>query len=574
MATSRPSIAPDARLNLNTRLDSLVRGVVPFGFAGQVVVEIDGRVVLDDAYGYADAASRRPMTRETRIGVASISKQFAAAAVMALVEEGRLATTDSLGRFFNDAPPDKRGITVEQLLTHTSGVRTSLQEDFAAKSLDQLVDDLMETPLAFGPGTRWAYSTGGYNLIAAIVQQVSGRPYGEYLQERLFARAGLIHTDLLGGVRSGDVAEAYLAWDDRGSPVVWPRNWRNFGAGDLVTTAEDLHRWDVALREGRVLSPTSVERMTTVHAEIGDGVGYGYGVFVHHAEGEPRMVEHGGDAELGYNGSYFRYVEEGYVVIITCNRRSPDGVSLRHALGLPIERLLRGEDVKTPPQAELLEAEAARRLVGAYTLRDGSRFDVIFDGVRPWVAADGRGAVELLAGTDSLAPNRELADQRTANLVAGLHAGDARAAYAAALDSTGAPYLDDYVEEWRALVRSKGPLMAHRIAGSVTDRRSAVTRARLRFRDGATTMTFFWSEHGRGRLVGTYVEATPYRPPIALPLGRAPDGSLVGWDPISERTVHLERTPDDDGLIFQDDEDGDHVARHLGPVGWVPPYRP
>lgn len=573
-ATTDPATPQQTRSALGARLDSLVRGNVPFGFAGQVVVEVDGQVVLDGAYGYADAAARRPMTRETRLGVASVSKQFAAAAVMALVEQGRLSTADTLGHFFPDAPPDKRGITLEQVLTHTSGIRTTLREDFEAKSLDELVGNLMETPLRFEPGSRWAYSTEGYNLVAAIVQKVSGRPYGDFLRERLFDPAGLTHTTLLDDARSGDVAEAYLAWDDRGSPRVWPHNWRNFGAGDVVTTAEDLHRWDIALREGSVLSSASVERMTTPRARIDDGVGYGYGFFVHHAEGEPRMIEHGGDAELGYNASYFRYVDEGFVVIVTCNRRSPDGVSLRHALGLPIERLLRGERVEFPPPAQLLDVDEARRLAGSYSLPGGARLDVIFDGVRPWIAADGQAAVELLAGTDSLMPNRELADRRTAKLVAGLHAGEVTAAYAAALNSAGAPYLEDYVGEWRELVASKGPLQAYTIVGSVSGPSSAVTRARLRFRDGVSTMTFFWSEKGRGRLAGTYVEATPFRPPVALPLGRAPDGSLVGWDPIDERTVRLDSSSAGEGLVLHADGGSEHRARYLGPAGWTPSYRP
>jgi CubicO group peptidase (beta-lactamase class C family) len=568
------TMAQEARATpLGARLDSLVRATVPFGFAGQVVVEVDGRVVLDGAYGYADAAARRPMTRETRLGVASVSKQFAAAAVMSLVEAGRLSTSDTLGRFFPDAPPDKRGITLEQLLTHTSGVRTTIREDFEAKSLDELVGNLMETPLAFEPSTRWAYSTEGYNLVAAIVQQVSGRPYGEYLRERLFEPAGLAHTSLLDGARTGDVAEAYLAWDDRGSPHSWPHNWRNFGAGDVVTTAEDLHRWDVALREGRILRSVSVERMTTSHAEVQDGVGYGYGFFINHADGEPRMIEHGGDAELGYNASYFRYVDEGFVVIITCNRRSPDGVSLRHALGLPIERMLRGQEREPPPGAELLEPDVARRLAGTYELPDGSYLYVIFDGVRPWIAADGQAAVELLAGTDSLAPNRVLVDRRTAELMDGLLAGADLTAYATALDSAGAPYLDDYVGEWRELVASKGPLQAYRIAGSVSDERTALTRATLRFRDGVTTMSFFWSEGGRGRLAGTNVEATPFRPPAVFPLGRAPDGLLVGWDPIGEHTVRLSVSAA--GNLELRGPDGSRVAaKRRGALGWLPPFRP
>lgn len=569
---SSPTTPADT--SLGARIDGLVRRTVPFGFAGQVLVEVDGRVVVDGAYGFADAAARRPMTRETGIGVASVSKQFAAAAVMALVEQGRLSTADSLGRFFDDVPADKRGITLEHLLTHTSGIRTTLREDFEARSLDELIANLLATPLAFEPGTEWRYSTEGYNLLAAIVQRVSERPYAEFLHDRLFEPAGLAHTRLLDEARSGDVAHAYLAWDDRGSPASWPHNWRNFGAGDVVTTADDLHRWDVALREGRVLEPASVKRMMTPHAEVQEGVDYGYGFFIDHAAGQPLMIEHGGDAELGYNASYYRYVDEGFLVVITCNRRSPDGVSLRHALGLPIERLVRGEseEVEMPPDAEMLAPEAARGLAGSYALPGGSRLHVVFDGVRPWIAADGQLAVELLAGTDTLAAARELADQRTASLVEGLRDGDVTAAYSTALDSAGVPFLDDYVDEWRELVRSKGPLQSYRILGSVSGPSAAVTRARLRFRDGVTTMTYFWSDAGRGRLVGTYVESIAFRPPFSLPLGLAPDGTLVGWDPIGGRTIRV--TLADDGLVVHEDGGGETAAARSGPVGWTPPFRP
>ena len=561
-----------ADTSLGARIHELVTRTVPFGFSGQVVVERGGVVLLDEAYGYADAWSGRAMTGETPVGIASVSKQFAAAAVMVLVEEGRLSLDDTLPQFFDSVPASHAGITVAQLLTHTSGVRTSLREDFEARSLNELVRSLTTTPLAFEPGSRWSYSTEGYNLVAAIVQIVSGVSYGAFLRDRLFGPAGLEHTHLQ-GESIGAEARAYLAWDDRGAPVDWPRNWRNFGAGDVFSTARDLRRWDVALREGRVVRPESFAAMMTSHAEVQPGVGYGYGFFVHEPAGEPRMIEHGGDAELGYNASYYRYPDEEVMVFITSNRRTPDGVSLRHALGRPIEQLFRGESAAAPPTAYLLDGTRARAMAGTYRLGDDARFHVVYDGVHTWLIADGQAAVDLLTGSDSLADERILAGRRTHELLTSLREGRVEAGYTAALDTAASRLLGDYRDEWTVLVTSKGPLQAFRVEGAVTGSGIALVRARLRFRDGTSTMSFFWSDFGRGRLRGTNVEAAAIRPPYALPIAQAPDGSFVAYDPIGAVTMRFTRGSGGE-LVLRDPFDAAMTAIPIGPAGWIPPFRP
>ena len=561
-----------ADTSLGARLGELVTRNVPFGYSGQVVVERGGVVILDEAYGHADAWTGRAMTRETPVGIASVSKQFAAAALMLLVEEGRLTLEDSLPQFFDSVPESHAGITLAQLLTHTSGVRTRLREDFQARSLDELVRGLMTTPLAFEPGSRWSYSTEGYNLVAAIVQIVSGQSYGTFLRERLFEPAGLEHTHLP-DESIGAEARAYLAWDDRGAPSDWPRNWRNFGAGDVFSTARDLRRWDVALREDRILRPESVAAMMTSHAEVQPGVGYGYGFFVHEAAGEARMIEHGGDAELGYNASYYRYPDEDVAIFITSNRRTPDGVSLRHALGRPIEQMFRGERVDLPPAARLLDGTLARAMAGTYRLGDDARFHVVYDGVHAWLIGDGQAAVDLLTGRDSLADERLYAGRRTHELLTALRAGDIDAGYTAALDTAASRLLGDYRDEWNGLVASKGPLQAFRVEGAVTGSSTALVRARLRFRDGTATMSFFWSDYGRGRLRGTNVESAAIRPPYALPIAQSPDGSFVAYDPIGEGSVRFMRTSTGE-LVLRDGGDAALTATPIGPAGWIPPFRP
>lgn len=563
-----PETSPEVvRGDLERALDAYVRRAATFGFSGQVVVEVHGRVVLRGAYGFADPENGRPMTAETAVGVGSISKQFAAAAILSLAEAGRLSVDDSLGRFFPDAPADKRGITIHQLLTHTSGVTTPLREDFEARSRDELVESILAAPLRFEPGTDWSYSTAGYNLIAAIVEIAAGRPYGDYLREALFEPAGMTRTHLMDETAPGeDVARAHLAWDDRGTPAEWPRNWRNFGAGDVMSTAADLLRWERALRAGRVLSPESVKRMMSPQAKIDEENSYGYGFFLHGDAGG-RMVEHGGDEELGYNASYYRYVDEGFVILITCTSRAADGTSLRHALGRPFETLLRGGTRPPPPEAGY-PGETARP--ATFRGPDGSRLQVLSDGVHAWLAADGQAAVDALVGRAAEdVSDVERANRRTEALLAGLRERDTTA-YPIALGPEGLKYLDDYRSEWEALVDSRGALRSFHIQGTTLGRTTASVHARLRFRDGQASMAFFWSDRSKGRLRGTFVEATAFRPPYAIPFGRLPDGGLVAWDPISGRTVHARVR---DGRLTLEGSPAAWIEDPT-PAGWTPPFRP
>lgn len=548
-------------------MDAFVSRAATFGFSGQVLVEFDGEIVLHRAYGMADPVTGRPMTTETAVGVASISKQFAAAAILWLEERGRLAVGDSLGRFFPHVPADKRGITIHQLMTHTAGVTTPLAEDFEAASRDELVASVFAAPLAFEPGVSWRYSPAGYNLLAAIVEIVTGGSYGDHLRATLFEPAGMTRTHLLDETEPGeDVARARLGWDDRGAPEDWPRNWRNFGAGDAVSTAADLLRWERGLRAGTILSPESVARMTSPQAVVQEGVAYGYGYFLSGPPGR-RMVEHGGDAALGYNGSFYRYPDEGLVVLITSASRTANGEYTRHALGQPLEALARGDSVAMPPETATPGADARP---ATFRGSDGSRLHLISDGVHGWLAADGQRALDALAPpADADVPDLERANERTAAILAGLHARDSTA-YATALGADGAIHLEDYRAEWDGLLESRGPFHAYRVLGTTLGSSIATTRARLRFRDGEATMSFFWSERSAGRLVGTFVEAMPFRSPYAIPLGRLADGGWVGYDLMTERTL---RVRIEHGRLRLEGRDEAWIEES-SLAGWVPPFRP
>ena len=189
-------------------LDDYLRTAEAYGFDGQVVVEREGRVVLDRAYGFADRESARRTTRDTQYGIASQTKQFTATAILLLEQQGRLHVTDTIDKFIDNVPADKKDITIHQLLTHTSGLpQGDLVNDFEAKSAGEMIATVLAAPRK--PAGEWRYSNAGYNLLGAIIEKASGTTYDAFLREQLFRPAGMTRTGVIGADRVTDGAVAY-----------------------------------------------------------------------------------------------------------------------------------------------------------------------------------------------------------------------------------------------------------------------------------------------------------------------------------------------------------------------------
>jgi CubicO group peptidase (beta-lactamase class C family) len=293
-----------------------------FGFSGAVLIAEDGRVVIRkgfDAGGPVD-------NRRTLFDIGSLAKQFTAAAIMALEADGRLTLGDSIGRFFPDAPADKRGITVEQLLTHTSGLgRGNLTTGEQPSELTPLTRDsaiarAMGAKLRFPPGTRQDYSNAGYVLLAAIVEVVSRQDFRDYLRTRLFQPAGLTDTRFWGEPAGTPVAagrdELGIIFDPAQAPL---ENWSIRGSGAILSSIDDLERWMGALTSGRVLPVASVNRMMTAHAGIN-----GYGWRIGNDSTYPGAVYHGGDY-LGVGSQLLWYPAARRLIVILANVRDEDG---------------------------------------------------------------------------------------------------------------------------------------------------------------------------------------------------------------------------------------------------------
>lgn len=241
-------------------LDSIAHAAESAGFHGVVLVLQNGRPLLLKGYGVANEARHTPFRPNTVVQVGSNVKDFTKVAALQLVEAGRLRLSDTLGRFFRNAPGDKRAITVEQLLEHQAGFRHAIGADEDVVPLDSFLVRLFARPLEFAPGSTRQYSNPGYSVLAAIVQQVTGRAFDAQLDTAIFQVVGMHETGLLLPHFDPDrLAHGYDRMNaDRGTMLEMPHDetghyWNLRGNGGLISTATDMLRFYQALRSGALL---------------------------------------------------------------------------------------------------------------------------------------------------------------------------------------------------------------------------------------------------------------------------------------------------------------------------------
>lgn len=307
---------------LARRLDARLAAESAAGFSGSVLVARKGVVVLDRGYGWADRGRTQRVTPRTRFWIASISKQFTAAAILKLAEDGRLSVDDPLGRHLPGVPDEKRALTLHHLLTHTSGLRQRYAADGIVER-EAALRALLAPPLAGPPGQRFAYSNDAYNLLAIVVEAVSGQPFERFVRRRLLDPAGLADTGFWGQEGQESVAEMP-------SPVEGqPRhaNWGFRGATGMFSTSGDLYRWQRALLHDRVLSEASRTRLLAPHVPI-EGGAAAYGWFRTTGPGGTRALWTRGTESFGHNAILMTYPDPDVVIVAASNAGDREGVAM------------------------------------------------------------------------------------------------------------------------------------------------------------------------------------------------------------------------------------------------------
>jgi len=313
-------------MSLADDLDAYVRDYMKTRHVPAVVWGVfkDGKVVKSRAYGLANVELGAPARTDSVFEIGSVSKQFTATALLMLVDEGRLSLDDRIDKFIADLPEDWRPVTLRQLLQHTSGI-PDMEAIFGYESYRniytprQIIDIANSHPMDFKPGEGWSYSNTGYYLAAMVLEKVSGKTYGQFLRERIFQPLGMTHT------RESDPtqiipnrAAGYRVLDSGIWEVRDPMQpTACLGAGTLVSTLEDMAKWDAAITQHRFLKPETQQLMFTEGRTTKGPTGYGMGWFISPWRGNPSYEHSGGTA--GFSCDYRRFPQAGVSAMVFTN---------------------------------------------------------------------------------------------------------------------------------------------------------------------------------------------------------------------------------------------------------------
>lgn len=396
---------PDAR-TLEKRVDAYLAPLLRHDLiSGSVLIARGGRVLLAKGYGPAQREFGVPNSPDTKFRLGSLSKQFTAAAILLLEQRGTLSTGDRLAKYLPDFPRAD-SITLLQLLTHTSGLANfNTLPDYGRRIIEsmttaEVVAWFRDQPPVAAPGERFAYSNSNYVLLAAVLEQVSGKPFATFLREELFAPLGMedtgvdTHEAVLGRRADGyvDTGRAIIRTPYRDLPLM-------NGAGSLYSTVRDLYLWDRALRTDSPLGAAARERFFTPLLS-----GYACGWFVEERFGR-RFIGHGG-AINGFLSDLQRFVDDDVTVIVLLNSESTFARAAQQALGAmalgePYAPALVPEGV--PVRPEVLAAAA-----GEYRIDERNRLTLAAAGGRLTATVTGEPVATAVAQNDSTFFARDL----------------------------------------------------------------------------------------------------------------------------------------------------------------------
>ncbi|GGD51542.1 serine hydrolase domain-containing protein [Muriicola marianensis] len=306
--------------DLGKKVGSYVQTYVDTGdFSGCILITKHGNTLYKDCFGQANFSFSIPNTPNTKFKIGSVSKQFTAAAILRLEEEGKLRTDDLVSRFY-PAHPHASEITLEQLLTHTSGVTDIYNiPEFNTLScqnisISEVVRLVLNTDLDFDPGSQYRYSNGGYAVLAGIIEVVSGMSYSEYLKQFLFdplemtATAHAAGDEVVSGLATGYEPKGYDGL--KITPYISPEVLK--GSGSLHSTIGDLQRWVESIETRKLLRNDSYEKFLKNY-----GHNYGLGISVYTSK-DQQVFGHDGRVN-GFIADYLHYRESGVTIIILGN---------------------------------------------------------------------------------------------------------------------------------------------------------------------------------------------------------------------------------------------------------------
>lgn len=318
------SFSPEMQQKIDTAVqEELIKTGVP---SASVAVVQNGATAYLHAFGTARLDPKTAALPEMRYSIGSISKQFTAAAILLLQEQGKLSLDDKVSNYIPDLTRADE-VTIRQLLSHTSGYQDYWPQDYVPPfmltdiSAQKILDLWARKPLDFNPGTKWQYSNTNYVIAGLIIEKVSGEPLLKFLQERVFAPLGMKSVANIDQEKLGDTdATGYLRYA-LGPLRVAPKEGRGwlFAMGELAMPAGDLARWDISMMDRKLLKPSSYGEMETeVLLKNGLGTQYGLGVDVS-KQSDRRAISHGGEVS-GFTAENMVFPDDRAAVVVLTNQ--------------------------------------------------------------------------------------------------------------------------------------------------------------------------------------------------------------------------------------------------------------
>lgn len=346
------------------------------------IISRKGQVIYKKAFGMADMELNVPMQADMIFRIGSISKQFTGVAILQLVEKRKLSLQDDIKKFIPDYPTHGYTITVEHLLTHTSGIKsyTGMTEFESMMRKDmkplELIDVFKNQPMEFAPGSKWNYNNSGYILLGYIIEKVSGKSYEQYVQENLFTPAGMTRSGYGNDSRIIlNRAKGYQQGKNGFENANYLSMTLPYAAGSLISTVEDLWKWNQALHSYKLVSKESLQKAFTDYKLIdGKSTRYGYGWSFSDVQGSA-TIEHGGGINGFVTDGIYLPAEDIFVAVFAnCDCRSLENLAPKMAaltLGKPYDH-----------KEIAIDEATAKEYTGVYENEAGEQRIIIAEGTK------------------------------------------------------------------------------------------------------------------------------------------------------------------------------------------------
>ncbi|GIG70104.1 serine hydrolase domain-containing protein [Phytomonospora endophytica] len=476
LAACKPEVVPAGPDAGGTGpVETWATSLVPWGLRGAVAVVEDGTTTVSAGFGALTPGGTAPIGTGTRMAIGSLTKPVTALAIWRLTDQGRVGIDETLGELLPGVPGDKAPITVGQLLSHTSGIADAHGPDEEQIDRAEALRRIYAAPPLFEPGEDESYSNSGYTLLAAVIEEASGRAYEDYLAEEIFAPAGMTASGFHADPPPPGTTEATgsNATGTSGTPSGLPAlSWTLRGAGGVVSTVDDLLALDRALFTGSLLSPKT--REVALEHSLGE--------IAPEIEG---IAAAGETPEIDQTSMWLSAPGEGRVVVVLSADRRVLAEDLAGRLG---RHLLLGEGLPAPPPTAAPDPAADAAVAGEYRSETGAVITVAAhtDGIR-LSTDDGRAFGDLFAVGDDTG---EIASPEE-------------------VVATVEELRDEYYLDWLAAKEAElGPLDRIEIVGiAPVDSPEPATYLRHHFVRG-TALTF-WAVSAHGEVLSVELGAAP-----------------------------------------------------------------